>query len=76
MNNFCKNCGTKLEGNEQHCPECGTPLNGVPEETLKYYENEEKRAKTSKWFKNSALFLIGAIIFLFVLAWAMSMSYR
>lgn len=75
MNKFCKNCGTKLEGNEQHCPECGTSLSEVPEETLKYYQDEEKRAKTSKWFKNSVLFLIGAIVFLFLLAWVMIMSF-
>lgn len=69
---YCKKCGEKLEEGIQYCPECGTPVQEIHPETLKYYKEERKRAKTHNWFKNSAMFLILAIVFLIILLMVMT----
>ncbi len=32
---FCPNCGTELEGKEEHCPYCGTKIERARVEALK-----------------------------------------
>ena len=40
---FCKNCGTKVTGQEKFCPNCGTAVENTSAETNK--QSTEKTAR-------------------------------
>ena len=64
MNNYCTNCGEKLEKNDLVCNYCNVPIVDLPYNY--YYISPEKKEKTRKILTIIVICILCAIAFCFV----------
>lgn len=62
MNNYCTNCGEKIEKNELVCKKCNTPIIDLSE----YYENNLKNKQSKKIYIIVIILVIFIIVVYFV----------
>ena len=70
---FCEKCGEKIDSNMKFCPKCGTPVRGIPEETIhtppvsstKMNQNNKNRKTGIITVAVIAVAVIAAALFLF-----------
>ena len=67
---FCKNCGTKVTGQEKFCPNCGTAVENTSAETNKQSTEKIARQQISFTMNKNIIGVAAAVVVLLVIIFA------
>ena len=67
---FCKNCGTKVTGQEKFCPNCGTAVENTSAETNKQSTEKTARQQISFTMNKNIIGVAAVVVVLLVIIFA------